>query len=190
MQERTGQSGLRSFTIRRRTTKLFCAHARSINAYFIAVAFAATMFFIAPGAQAANWGDIQPLKSRRADVERALGNPLENKVGETGTLSFKVAGGTIRVSFVTAKFVATKKLSPELEGTVLQIVIQHERASDTPESLNLFNNSNFQREEKNSVAHFRNVKDGISYTFIENKLKTTWYSPSAEQLASAQQRKG
>ncbi|HEY0078220.1 MAG TPA: hypothetical protein VGB73_06210 [Pyrinomonadaceae bacterium] len=131
------------------------------------------------------WNSIEPLKSRRADVERVLGKPLEDKAGETGTLRFKVAGGTVQVSFVNARFVTTKKLSPELEGTVLQVVLQHERATDTPESLGLINNSNFQREEKQNVVQFRNLKDGIAYTFIEGKLKTTWYSPASEQLLRA-----
>ena len=137
------------------------------------------------GARAESWNSIEPLKSRRADVERVLGKPVEDKVGETGTLRFQVAGGTVQVSFVNARFVATKKLSPELEGTVLQIVLQHERATDTPESLGLAKNSDFQREEKQNVVQFRNLKDGIAYTFIEGKLKTTWYSPASEQLLRA-----
>jgi hypothetical protein len=136
-------------------------------------------------ARAESWNSIEPLKSRRADVERVLGKPVEDKAGETGTLRFQVAGGTVQVSFVNARFVATKKLSPELEGTVLQIVLQHERATDTPESLGLINNSNFQREEKQNVVQYRNLKDGIAYTFIEGKLKTTWYSPASEQLLRA-----
>lgn len=138
---------------------------------------------LAPCARAAEWNGIEPLKSRRADVERLLGKPLEDKIGETGTLRFKVAGGTVQVSFVTARFVANKKIAPELEGTVLQVVLQHERAADTPESLGVASNPNFQREEKSGVAHFRNVRDGIAYTFVNNKLKTTWFSPAAELLA-------
>lgn len=132
---------------------------------------------------AGNWNGIEPLKSRRADVERVLGKAVDAPGGETGALRFKVAGGMVTVSFVSAKFVATKKIMPELEGTVLQIVLQHERAADTPESLGLVNNSNFQREDKENVSHFRNQKDGISYTFINGKLKTTWHSPAAEVLA-------
>lgn len=173
-----------------RTTKLFGAHAPGIRASLVLSVFATLLLCTIEAAQAGHWREIEPLKSRRVDVERALGRPVENKIGETGTLTFKVEGGTVKVSFVTAKFIAAKKLSPELEGTVLQIVLQHERAVDTPESLNLLNNPDFEREEKNGVAHFRNVKKGLSYTFVENKLKTTWYSLSAEQQARIQQRKG
>ncbi len=151
----------------------------------IAVLLVVAAFLLSGLARAEGWNSIEPLKSRRADVERVLGKPLEDKAGETGTLRFKVAGGMVQVSFVNARFVATKKLSPELEGTVLQIVLQHERATDTPESLGLINNSNFQREEKQNVVQFRNLKDGIAYTFIEGKLKTTWYSPASEQLLRA-----
>ena len=68
-------------------------------------------------------------------MERALGKPLDEVPGQTGTLRFKVAGGTVKVSFVTAKFIAAKKLLPELEGTVLQVVLQHERPTDTPQAL-------------------------------------------------------
>ena len=132
---------------------------------------------------AGSWNNIEPLKSRRADVERVLGKAVEEPGGETGALRFKVAGGMVTISFVSAKFVATKKIIPELEGTVLQIVLQHDRASDTPASLGLVNNSNFQREDRDNVSHFRNQKDGISYTFINGTLKTTWHSPAAELLA-------
>ncbi|MGH9902750.1 MAG: hypothetical protein ACRD68_13155, partial [Pyrinomonadaceae bacterium] len=142
--------------------------------------------FWAQTAGAANWNSLEPLKSRRADVERTLGRPVEDKSGGAGALTFKVAGGTVKVSFVTAKFVATKKLSPELEGTVLQIVLQHERAKDTPESLGLTNNSAFEREEKGPAVVFRNQRDGLAYTFVNGKLTTTWYSAAAEQLAGAQ----
>ncbi|HEV2763545.1 MAG TPA: hypothetical protein VGV38_11255 [Pyrinomonadaceae bacterium] len=142
--------------------------------------------YLTPTAGAASWNNIEPLKSRRADVERVLGKPLEDKPGETGTLHFKVAGGQVTVSFVTARFVETKKLAPELEGTVLQVVLKHENAPDTPATLNIDGNSNFQREERDGVAHYRNQKDGISYTFVGGKLKTTWFSPAAEELVRAQ----
>jgi hypothetical protein len=163
---------------------LFRVHAWRASAIFVVFVFALFAGF-AHTAGAANWHSIEPLKSRRGDVERALGVPVEDKLGETGTLRFKVLGGMVTVSFVNARFVATKKLAPSLEGTVLQVVLQHERAQDTPESLGLINNSNFQREEREGVAHYRNLKDGIAYTFIGGKLKTTWYSPASERLARA-----
>lgn len=141
------------------------------------------LLLLAPTANAGSWNGIEPLKSRRADVERVLGKAVEERAGDVGALRFKVAGGMVTVSFVSAKFVATKKIMPELEGTVLQIVLQHEGAKDTPESLGLLSNSNFQREDKDGVSHFRNQKDGVSYTFINGKLKTTWHSPAAEDLA-------
>ncbi|HVF49794.1 MAG TPA: hypothetical protein VNA19_06895 [Pyrinomonadaceae bacterium] len=164
--------------------KYFRATSRSAKVVMVALALA-VVAGLAQGTRAANWNSIEPLKSRRGDVERALGKPLEDKPGETGTLRFKVAGGTVTVSFVNARFVANKKLSPDLEGTVLQVVLQHERAPDTPESLGLAKNSDFEREQRANVSHFRNQKDGISYTFVEGKLTTTWYSPAADQLLRA-----
>ena len=47
---------------------------------------------------------------------------------EDGTLEFNVSGGRVTVFFVTPKFIASKKLPAHYEGTVLQIVLQHERA--------------------------------------------------------------
>ncbi|HEX8920309.1 MAG TPA: hypothetical protein VF766_02455 [Pyrinomonadaceae bacterium] len=128
---------------------------------------------------AMDWNGIEPLKSRRADVERILGQPI---AGQDGTLHFKVMGGKVTVSFVNARFVATKKLSPEVEGTVLQIVLQHESSSETPESMGLVGNSNFEREDTQGGTLFRNLKDGIAYTFFQGRLKTTRYSPSSKQL--------
>src|ERR1044071_927226 len=97
--------------------------------------------------RAASWSGIEPLKSRRADVERLLGKPLEDKPGQTGTLRFKVAGGSVTIVFIDARFIAAHKLDPALEGTVRQIVLQHGNASDTPESMKLTSNDAFVREE-------------------------------------------
>lgn len=138
--------------------------------------------------RAESWHGIEPLKSRRADVERELGKPLQPQAGLNDTLHFKVVGGEVTITFVTARFVATKKLSPETEGTVLEIVLQHEHSTDTPESLGLASNSKFVRDGKDEIAVYRNLKDGLIYTFIGGKLKTTRYSPSTEQLVRA--RKG
>jgi hypothetical protein len=136
-------------------------------------------------AQAASWGSIQPLKSRRADVERLLGKPVnESSAGDT-TLHFNVAGGNVTVSFVTAKFIATKKLSRDLEGTVLLIVLQHDRSSDTPDSMGLPKNRNFDRQDGQDIAVYSNLKDGVVYTFIGGKLKTSRYSASSDELLRA-----
>lgn len=135
-----------------------------------------------PAASAASWNGIEPLKSRRADVERALGKPLADKMGEDGNLHFRVAGGTVTVAFVSRRFVENKKLNPDLEGTVLQIILQHDNSSDTPESLNLANNKDFKRgDERGNVIVFHNDRDGIHYTFVNNRLKTTRYALTAQQ---------
>ena len=118
-------------------------------------------------------------------MERALGNPLPGDTA-SGALNFKVAGGMVTVTFVTAKFAQTKKLSPDVEGTVLLIVLQHENSSDTPESVNLVNKSGFTREEKGVMNVYTNQKDGITYTFFNGRLKTTRYAPAADQLAGSQ----
>jgi hypothetical protein len=136
--------------------------------------------------RAAEWHNLEPLKSRRADVERELGQPVQQEMSAPNSLNFKVAGGLVTVTFVDAKFIQTKKLSPGVEGTVLLIVLRHENSSDTPESLNLSNKGSFTREEKGDMTVFYNQKDGITYTFIGGRLKTTRYAPATEQLLRAQ----
>lgn len=145
------------------------------------------LVFVAP-ARAASWSGIEPFKSRRADVERALGAPVSAKLGDGDTLQFRVAGGLVTIAFVTRRFVETKKLDAKLEGTVLQIILQHENATDTPETLNLKSDSDFKREDRGGVSVFRNTRDGMFYTFVNNRLKTTRYAPTAEQQTSLQKR--
>jgi hypothetical protein len=145
----------------------------------------AVLFILSQSAMAMDWNGIEPLKSRRADVEQKLGPPLSQQPGEDGTLHFKVMGGKVTVTFVNAHFVKSKKLSPDVEGTVLQIVLQHDNSSETPESMNLVGNSNFEREDTQGGTIFRNLRDGISYTFFQGKLKTTRFSPSSKDLGKA-----
>ena len=139
-----------------------------------------------PPAFAAGWSGIEPLKSRRADVERVLGKPVEDKAGQTGTLKFKVAGGTVTVAFIDARFVVAHKLSPSLEGTVRQIVLQHDSSSETPETLKLTNKGSFEREARGEVIVFRNPREGLAYTFVGGRLRTTYYTAASAQLARAQ----
>ncbi len=143
------------------------------------------------GARAARgeaWGGIEPFKSRRADVEKALGKPVEDKAGETGTLRFKVQGGTITVAFVDQRFVAAHHLEESLVGTVRQLVLQHDSATETPESLKVKDNPAFEHDSQGNAEVFRNQRDGIAYTFIEGRLHTTYYTPTAEQFKHAQGR--
>jgi hypothetical protein len=151
-----------------------------------ALAIAATLIF-SQFVTATSWNGIEPLKSRRADVERILGKSISDKPGSNGTLQFNVAGGIVTVAFIDARFVVAKKLQPELEGTVRQVVLQHTNSNDTPESLNIVSNSNFERQDgANSITIFRNLKDGIAYTFVGGKLKHTYFTPSQEDWAKAQ----
>ena len=136
-------------------------------------------------ARAGGWGGIEPLKSRRADVERVLGKPLESSPGEGGALRFKVNGGLVTVAFIDERFAAAHKLSNKLVGTVRQIVLQHERASDTPESLGITTNKEFKREDNRDVSIFRNARDGVAYTFIGGRLRTSYFTPSTAQLRQA-----
>jgi hypothetical protein len=138
-------------------------------------------------ASAASWSGIEPLKSTRADVEKALGKPI-GEPGPNGELKFKVAGGTVDIYFTDKHFVEVKKLDPKFEGTVLEIVLKHDSSSDTPDSLGLTTKKDFEHEKKDNVDVYRNLAEGISYTFIDGKLKTTRYAASTEQLAKA--RKG
>jgi hypothetical protein len=134
-------------------------------------------------ANAASWQGIEPLKTRRAEVVQILGQPISQS--PEGVLRFNVSGGSVQVSFTDEKFVTAKKLRAELAGTVLEIVLQHEHSSETVESMNLPKNHNFVRDEVRNVAIFRNVKDGIVYTFIDGRLKTTRYTFADSQLARA-----
>ena len=143
----------------------------------------------AQAARAATWKGLEPFVSKRADVERVLGVPTADHFSDNGTLHFNVSGGQVTVFFVTAKFIAAKRLSPDLEGTVLQIVLQHTSATDTPESMNLVNNKDFTRQSDKQVDFFLNAKDGLGYTFVGDRLKTTRYSYSSEQLARIQRGK-
>jgi hypothetical protein len=151
----------------------------------LTLSFALLLFPLA--GSAASWSGIEPLKSKRADVERILGTPLGEPTPD-GALRFKVSGGTVSVYFVGSRFVTTKKLYPSLEGTVLEVVLQHENSTDTPESLGLAEKKGFERENGTNSAVFRNLKEGVTYTFLEGKLKTTRYTAGSEQLARA--RKG
>jgi hypothetical protein len=138
---------------------------------------------VAANARAASWNGIEPLKSNRADVVKILGQPI----GESpdGVLRFSVMGGTAQVSFVSEKFVAAKKLRPQLVGTVLEIVLQHEHSSDTPESMKLLKNSAFTKDETQTSTVFRNMKQGLIYTFFQGTLKSTRYTFADEQLIKA-----
>ncbi len=113
---------------------------------------------------AASWNGIEPLKTRR------------------DALRFSVSGGTVQISFVNEKFVTAKRLKPELAGTVLEIVLQHEHSSDTAESMKLLTNRAFVRDDVRNISVFRNVKDGVVYTFIDGNLKTTRYTFADGQL--------
>ncbi|MDT7605272.1 MAG: hypothetical protein QOF61_3269 [Acidobacteriota bacterium] len=155
----------------------------------LCVSVVALCVFAASGvwrARAEAWGGIEPLKSRRADVEKALGKPVEDKPGETGTLRYKVQGGMITVAFIDARFAAAHHLDPALEGTVRQVVLQHDASNDTPESLKLTSNSEFEHDAHSNAEIYRNQRDGIAYTFIDGKLKTTYYTASAEEFKRAQ----
>jgi hypothetical protein len=143
----------------------------------------------AVGASAATWKGLEPFVSKRADVERVLGAPAADRLAEDGTLEFNVAGGKVTVFFVTPKFVATKRLPERYADTVLQIVLQHESATDTPESMNLVSNKSFEHRHDKGVDVYLEPKEGVAYTFVDSRLKTTRYSYSSQQLARIQRGK-
>lgn len=164
---------------------------RRAGARAVALSLAAALAVVlsAGVARAATWKGLEPFVSKRADVERVLGAPVNDRFNEDGTLEFPVTGGRVTVFFVTPKFVAAKKLPAHYEGTVLQIVLQHERAQDTPESMNLVTNKSFKREAQGSVEKYSDDKEGLFYTFVESRLKTTRYSYSMDRLGRIQRGK-
>jgi hypothetical protein len=139
--------------------------------------------------RAATWKGLEPFVSKRADVERVLGAPVSDRFAEDGTLEFSVSGGKVTVFFVTPKFVAAKRLPERYADTVLQIVLQHDRATDTPESMSLVKNKSFEYRHDKGVEVYLEPREGIAYTFVESRLKTTRYSYSSQQLAKIQRGK-
>jgi hypothetical protein len=152
---------------------------------------AAAAYVILSSAQtrAATWKGLEPFVSKRADVERVLGVPVSDRFAEDGTLEFNVSGGRVTVFFVTPKFAAAKRLPERYADTVLQIVLQHDRATDTPESMNLVKNKSFEYRHDKGVEVYLEPKDGVAYTFVDSRLKTTRYSYSSQQLAKIQRGK-
>lgn len=169
-----------------RNTHFSGAKARSAA---VVLAAAVSLLLSAAGARAASWKGLEPFVSRRADVERVLGAPVADRMAEDGSLKFNVSGGSVTIFFVTPKFVSTKRLSPKLEGTVLQIVLSHDNAADTPESMNLVKNSSFKRTAGGAVEVYMDEKEGVSYTFVGSRLKTTRYAYSEQQLMRIQRGK-
>jgi len=161
----------------------------SARAFALSSAAALAVLLSAGAARAATWKGLEPFVSKRADVERVLGAPAADRYNEDATLEFNVSGGKVTVFFVTPKFVASKRLPQHYEGTVLQIVLQHETARDTPESMNLVTNKSFKREGRGGVEKYSDDKEGIFYTFVESHLKTTRYSYSMDRLARIQRGK-
>lgn len=170
------------------SNRTFC-RARLRGAGLMLAAAAYVILSSAAWARAATWKGLEPFVSKRADVERVLGTPTVDRMSEDGTLEFNVSGGRVTVFFVTPKFIATKRLPAHYEGTVLQIVLQHDHASDTPESMNLVTNKSFKREARGGVEKYTDEKEGLIYTFVESHLKTTRYAYSTDRLGKIQRGK-
>lgn len=140
-------------------------------------------FNFGTNASAESWNGIEPFKTSRAEVLKIMGPPVTETA--EGVLRFNVTGGSVQISFVNEKFVTTKKLRPELAGSVLEIVLQHEHSTDTPETMKLVKNRDFIHDDVRNISVFRNVKDGVVYTFIDGRLKTTRYTFADNQLSKA-----
>ena len=134
-------------------------------------------------ANAAGWHGLEPLKSRRDEVIKQFGNPVSETTD--GVMRFNVAGGSVQVRFVNEQFVKAKRLRSDLVGTVLEIILEHEHSSDTPETLKLADNHSFTREESKGTIIFRNLKEGLMYTFVDGSLRTTRYTFADGQLTRA-----
>lgn len=137
-------------------------------------------------ARAATWKGLEPLVSKRADVERVLGKPSEDRLAKDGTLHFKVPEGPVTVFFVTPKFIAAQNVPARLEGTVLLILVQHTSSKETPGSMKLRANLDFKSQTRGPQEIYSNPKEGIYHTFLESRLKTTRYSFSEAMLKTLQ----
>lgn len=151
----------------------------------LAAAFAALML-ASQEARAATWKGLEPLVSRRADVERVLGPPTADRLAKDGTLQFEAPEGSVSVFFVTPKFIAARKLPTRLEGTVLLILVQHKSSTATPGSMKLPANQDFEHQVIGPKEIYSNPKDGVYHTFLESRLNTTRYSYSAERFTKLQ----
>jgi hypothetical protein len=127
-------------------------------------------------AHAATWKGIEPLKSRRADVVRILGKPASENAADA-SMRFATPEGGVIVSLVTRDFAAQKGWSPELEGTVVQILLQHEGSKETPKSLRLDGNPRFDREVRGGSVFYRNRKEGVIRIFTNGRLATSIFAP-------------
>ncbi|HVF41520.1 MAG TPA: hypothetical protein VM936_00820 [Pyrinomonadaceae bacterium] len=155
----------------------------------LVLAAAAYVILSSAQARAATWKGLEPFVSKRTDVERVLGAPVADRMDADGTLEFNVSGGKVTVFFVTPKFSAAKRLPERYNDTVLQIVLQHERATDTPESMDLVRNKSYEHRHDKGVDVYLEPKEGIAYTFVDSHLKTTRYTYSMQQLGKIQRGK-
>lgn len=155
----------------------------------LVLAAAAYVLLSSAHTRAASWKGLEPFVSKRADVERVLGAPVADRMAADGTLEYNVSGGKVTVFFVTPKFIAAKRLPERYADTVLQIVLQHDRATDTPESMDLVRNKAFEHRHDKGVDVYLEPKEGIAYTFVDSHLKTTRYSYSSQRLAQIQRGK-
>jgi hypothetical protein len=158
---------------------------RPLAVTVLAASYAGLVLF-SQDARAATWKGLEPLVSRRADVERVLGPPSESRPAKDGTLEFDLPDGPVTVYFVTPKFIAARKLPPRIEGTVLLILVQHPSSMVTPGSMRLPAKLEFERQVIGPTEIYSNPRDGIYYTFIESRLRNTRYSFSAERLTKLQ----
>ena len=156
------------------------------SALAVLAAAVAVLMLASQEVQAATWNGLEPLVSRRADVERVLGPPTADRLAKDGTLQFAAPEGSATVFFVTPKFIAARKLPPRLEGTVLLILVQHTASTATPGSMRLPANQDFEHQVSGPKEIYSNPKDGIYHTFLESRLDTTRYSYSAERFTKLQ----
>lgn len=142
----------------------------------IAAILAATV--VVSTARAASWKGIDPLKTRRADVVRILGKPASENAADS-SMRFSTPEGVATVSFVTRDFAALKGWDAALEGTVVQILLQHENSKETARSLGLEGNRKIDREARGDLVFYRDRKEGIIRIFNKSgKLATTIYAPA------------
>lgn len=151
---------------------------------FLVLLFALFLMSQTQNTMAAGWNGIIPLKTSREEVEKILGVPIARQEGTNTPLQFKVMGGIVTIAFVDENFITVSKLPKDVLGKVRQIVLQHDNSSTKPEDMKLDEKKEFVKEQKERVTTYRNEKDGITYTFIDGTLKTTYYFAAASQLST------
>lgn len=111
--------------------------------------------------QSNSWNNLTPLHSTRADVEKLLGKPKEDKYG---CCQYKTEKETVSVSYINKICENGWNVLP---NTVLSISFSPDSDAKTIEALNLDKSKFSIRVDDTLRATLTNADEGISYSFSD-----------------------